>query len=224
MSAYYKTINGKHYDRAMLDVADSTVNKKKDGKISLADAKKIIGKASDAGTITETEAQTLHYIFDHYKFTKSAEEYFSNFAFLEKGKKLIPEEEKQEPDNDIFGFKEFMARYYLVLIIIALVIFLLYLYSDSLKTLFNTGRESAESVKTEQVVTQVEEPKQQEVKTVTTAGENEYIVQKEDTLFGISAKLFGDPSKWQFLYDRNKDIIEKPSMIYPGQKLRTDIK
>ena len=63
MSSYYRTINGKHYDRAMLDMADNSVNKKKDGVISLADARKIIGIASDAGKITEIEARTLNYIF-----------------------------------------------------------------------------------------------------------------------------------------------------------------
>lgn len=224
MSSYYKTINGKHYDRAMLDIADSSVNKKKDGNISLADAKKIISRASDAGSITEIEAQTLHYIFDHYNFTKKAEEYFSNFASLDRGEKATPEADKLEPDNDIFGFKEFMARYYLMFLIIALVIFLLYLYSDRLTTLFNAGKEGVETVQTEQAAKQVEEPRQLPAKVEVKAGENEYIVQEKDTLFGISGKLFGDPSKWESLYDRNRDIIEKPSIIYPGQKLKTDIR
>jgi hypothetical protein len=63
MSSYYRTINGKHYDRAMLDMADNSVNKKKDGVISLADARKKIGIASDAGKITEIRSKNIKLYF-----------------------------------------------------------------------------------------------------------------------------------------------------------------
>ncbi len=223
MSSYYRTINGKHYDRAMLEIADSSINKKRDGIISLADAKKIIGKASDAGTITEVEARTLNYIFEHYKFTKSAEEYFSNFANLEKAEHAVQDEASPAKDDDIFGFKEFMAKYYLYFLIIALIIFLLYLYSDRLMILFTKTSDISEPVRIEQVTEPVKEPVQQTDLNAVKAGENEYIVKEKDTLFDISNRLYGDSSKWKALYERNKDTIEKPAMIFPGQKLRTDI-
>ena len=223
MSSYYRTINGKHYDRAMLDMADSSVNKKRDSIISLADAKKIIGKASDAGTITEVEARTLNYIFEHYKFTKSAEDFFSNFANLEKDGHPAPEEGTPATDDDIFGFKEFMAKYYLYFLIIALIIFLLYLYSGRLMTLFTKTSDISEPVKIEQGADSAKETIPQQDTIAATAGENEYIVQQKDTLFDISSRLYGDPSKWKALYDRNKDTIEKPEFILPGQKLKTDI-
>lgn len=223
MSSYYRTINGKHYDRAMLDMADNSVNKKKDGVISLADARKIIGIASDAGKITEIEARTLNYIFDHYKFTKSAEEFFSNFANLEKNEHVLQPDETPAVDDDIFGFKEFMAKYYLYFIISALIIFLLYLYSDRLTGLFTTKPDSIEPLKVEQSTQQSGNTVQQQNNIEETAGENEYIVQGKDTLFDISSRLYGDPSKWKALYERNKDIIEKPEMIFPGQKIKTDI-
>ncbi|HOP29155.1 MAG TPA: LysM peptidoglycan-binding domain-containing protein [Spirochaetota bacterium] len=223
MSSYYRTINGKHYDRAMLDMADNSVNKKRDAIISLADARKIIGKASDAGKITEIEARTLNYIFEHYKFTKSAEDFFSNFANLEKNEHVILEEGGPAADDDIFGFKEFMAKYYLYFIIIALILFLLYLYSDRLTALFTGTAKINEPVKVEQTAEQTKETDRQQENVSVTAGENEYIVQPKDTLFDISSRLYGDPSKWKELYDRNKDIIEKPEFITPGQKLKTDI-
>ena len=223
MSSYYRTINGKHYDRAMLDMADNSVNKKKDGVISLADARKIIGIASDAGKITEIEARTLNYIFDHYKFTKSAEEFFSNFANLEKNEHVLQPDETPAVDDDIFGFKEFMAKYYLYFIISALIIFLLYLYSDRLTGLFTKKPDSIEPLKVEQSTQQSGNTVQQQNNIAETAGENEYIVQGKDTLFDISSRLYGDPSKWKALYERNKDIIEKPEMIFPGQKIKTDI-
>lgn len=223
MSSYYRTINGKHYDRAMLDMADNSVNKKKDGVISLADARKIIGIASDAGKITEIEARTLNYIFDHYKFTKSAEEFFSNFANLEKNEHVLQPDETPTVDDDIFGFKEFMAKYYLYFIISALIIFLLYLYSDRLTGLFTQKPDSIDQLKVEQPAQESGNTVQQQNNIAETAGENEYIVQGKDTLFDISSRLYGDPSKWKALYERNKDIIEKPEMIFPGQKIKTDI-
>lgn len=219
MSSYYKTINGKHYDRAMIEIADSAINKKRDGIISLTDARKIISKASDAGTITEVEARTLNYIFEHYKFTKSAEEYFSNFANLEKNEHVIPDGETPAADDDVFGFKEFMAKYYLYFIIIALIIFLIYLYSGRIITFFTKSSQVNEPA----AIEQVKEPAQQPDINTVKADENEYIVKEKDTLFDISSKLYKDPSKWKALYERNKDTIEKPSAIFPGQKLRTDI-
>ncbi len=222
MSSYYKTINGKHYDKAMLDIADDSVNKKKDGRISIADAKKIVNRASDAGKITEIEAETLNYIYEHYKFTKAAEDFFSDFAFLEKADSSTQKPQESEPDIDIFGFKEFLAKYYLLIIVIALIIFLLYLYSGRLISLFQATSTKVEPLKTEQTMTKPL-PIETEEKKVK-ADENEYIVQEHDTLIGISTKLFGDPGKWQNLYQKNRDIIKKPSVIYPGQVLKTDIK
>ncbi|HPJ34463.1 MAG TPA: LysM peptidoglycan-binding domain-containing protein [Spirochaetota bacterium] len=224
MSSYYKTIKGRHYDKAMLEEADKSVSKKKDKKISLAEAKKIVNKASDAGKITDVESQTLNYIFENYKFTKAAEEYFSNFVFLEEKEaehhKEIEEEAGHDPE-DIFGIKEFLAKYYLLIIVIALIIFLLYLYSGRISSIFSGTGENVsitEEQKGEPIVST--EPETIPV----TAGENEYIVKYRDTLYSISSQLYGEPDKWKALYEKNKDIIEKPSMIYPGQILKTDIK
>ncbi len=48
----------------------------------------------------------------------------------------------------------------------------------------------------------------------------DYVVRPGDTLSGISAKLFGNPDKWPWLYDYNKGVIgDNPNMITPGEKL-----
>ncbi|HNH11344.1 MAG TPA: OmpA family protein, partial [Leptospiraceae bacterium] len=41
--SYYRTVKGKKYDRQLLDLALESVSGKGDGRISLADAKKLIG-------------------------------------------------------------------------------------------------------------------------------------------------------------------------------------
>jgi Transglycosylase-like domain/LysM domain len=48
----------------------------------------------------------------------------------------------------------------------------------------------------------------------------DYVVRPGDTLSGISAKLFGNPDKWPWLYDYNRKAIgANPDMITPGEKL-----
>jgi flagellar basal body-associated protein FliL len=78
MSSYYKKINGKNYDRAMLDVADKSIEGKGDGRVSLTDAKAIFKKAKDGGKITDIELRTLNYILEKYKFTEPALKYIED--------------------------------------------------------------------------------------------------------------------------------------------------
>lgn len=46
-----------------------------------------------------------------------------------------------------------------------------------------------------------------------------YVVQKGDTLWGVSGRFFKDPFFWPNLWSRNP-AIGNPHYIYPGQKLR----
>ena len=43
---------------------------------------------------------------------------------------------------------------------------------------------------------------------VNNAGGNEYIIKKGDTLWKLSQKFYGDPTKSQKLYEANKNVIE----------------
>ncbi len=72
MSSYYKKIDGKSYDRAMLDIAKKSVEGRGDGRISLADARSIIKQIKDGGRITDIEKRTLSYILEKYKLTETA--------------------------------------------------------------------------------------------------------------------------------------------------------
>ena len=48
---------------------------------------------------------------------------------------------------------------------------------------------------------------------------NLYVVQKGDTLQKISDKVYGTTKKWKKIFDANRDILEDPNKIKPGQKL-----
>ena len=45
-------------------------------------------------------------------------------------------------------------------------------------------------------------------------------VQKGDTLSKIAEKYYGDPSLYKDIFEANKDVLNDPNKIFPGQKLR----
>lgn len=47
-----------------------------------------------------------------------------------------------------------------------------------------------------------------------------YEIKKGDTLSAIAKRQYGDASKWQTIYNANKDIIKNPDLIHPGQKIK----
>ena len=74
--SYYKTIDGKHYDREMLEIADEAVAGAGDGRISVEDAQKLLGAVQDANKYTDIEKATMKYIRENYKFTYAANQWF----------------------------------------------------------------------------------------------------------------------------------------------------
>jgi nucleoid-associated protein YgaU len=54
------------------------------------------------------------------------------------------------------------------------------------------------------------------------AGPNEYWVKRGEFLYKIagSADVYGDPFKWQRIYEANKGIIADPNLIYPHMVLQ----
>jgi len=217
MTSYYKTIKGKQYDKSMLELADKSVKKKKDGRISITDARKITGVAADSGKITEIEERTLNYIQDNYNFTEPALEYFKNFFTPESKKVSEKTEARVEKETTVPGIKEFLMKYYLPILILILIAILVYINFNKLGFICNQySEEKSTKIQTEKNNNISESPLQNT--------SNEYIVKEKDSLIGISQKLFGDYSMWKELYDKNRDIIKNPTIIYPGQKLNTDIK
>lgn len=51
-------------------------------------------------------------------------------------------------------------------------------------------------------------------------GFSEYTVQENDTLQKISKKFYDRYSRWQKIYDANKDVIKDPNHIKPGTTLK----
>ena len=47
-----------------------------------------------------------------------------------------------------------------------------------------------------------------------------YTVQKGDSLSKIAGATLGDVNKWRDLFEANREVIEDPDKIYPGQQIR----
>jgi nucleoid-associated protein YgaU len=53
-----------------------------------------------------------------------------------------------------------------------------------------------------------------------TGGGDSYTVQSGDTLSAIAQRHYGKASRWREIFDANRDQIEDPDLIRPGQVLR----
>lgn len=47
-----------------------------------------------------------------------------------------------------------------------------------------------------------------------------YTVKKNDSLWRIAGREYGDANKWPVIYRANQDRIKNPNLIYPGQELQ----
>lgn len=52
------------------------------------------------------------------------------------------------------------------------------------------------------------------------AGDQTYTVREGDTLSHIAEHFYGRASRWRAIHDANRDQIENPDLIHPGQVLR----
>jgi len=46
------------------------------------------------------------------------------------------------------------------------------------------------------------------------------LVEEGDTLWGISERAYGNGARYNEIFAANKEVIEDPDLIFPGQKLR----
>jgi nucleoid-associated protein YgaU len=54
----------------------------------------------------------------------------------------------------------------------------------------------------------------------TPASERTYTVRKGDSLSKIAKREYGDAQQWRRIYEANREAIENPDLIYPGQVIR----
>jgi len=47
----------------------------------------------------------------------------------------------------------------------------------------------------------------------------EYVIKSGDSLSKIAKQHYGDASKWNKIFEANKDKIKNPDLIHPGQKI-----
>ena len=47
-----------------------------------------------------------------------------------------------------------------------------------------------------------------------------YIIQSGDTLSKIAQRFYGNASAYPKIFEANREVIEDPDKIYPGQKIR----
>ncbi len=239
MSSYYKKIDGKNYDRAMLDIADKSVDGKGDGRISLADARGIIKAVKDGGKITDIEKRTLNYILEKYKLTETALKHIEKSlsenmtdnknAVIETDqadvqKKQSSEKTKRsEGNNQALSLKSnkglIIFLSILLLVILTIFIFNKYFYkkAGSENSVTENKSEIAPTGKTE-TGTAVIDRTAEKIKEKTLSG-NEYLVKDKDSLIKISEALYGDYKKWEDIYKLNNKTISRPTILYPGQIL-----
>lgn len=47
-----------------------------------------------------------------------------------------------------------------------------------------------------------------------------HVVVKGESLSKIAQRVYGDAQQWRRIFEANRDIVQNPDLIYPGQKLR----
>lgn len=73
MSSHYKQIDGKKYSAALLQLADSLVEGKGDGRISAEDAGKLFDALANDHKYTDLEKDTVSYIRENYNWTEAGD-------------------------------------------------------------------------------------------------------------------------------------------------------
>ncbi len=56
--------------------------------------------------------------------------------------------------------------------------------------------------------------------TAEVVGEQQYTVQKGDNLSKIAKNMLGDANAWKRIFEANRDVLDDPDKIFPGQTLK----
>ncbi len=265
MATYYRKIKGKNYDKDILTAAEKAVKGRGDGRISLSDAKKILGMVKDSSGYTDVEKRTMQYVRDKFDFTPESDKWFRTeirtwAAKKSTGAKTI---KKAAPKKKIAGavskpaaapFREeqyaggaavpqpskrpekpsgtmsLMMRILLGILIIAILLIIAMVVSptcrEQVKGRFcpSVAPQQEQAGVPEETLPEMKQPAAApavEQKPAVPVEEGDvYIVQVKDDLVTISEKKLGDSKRWIDIFNANRDIIQSPTLIFPGQKLK----
>lgn len=105
-------------------------------------------------------------------------------------------------------------------------------YADGTATLFGTARSHADREKAvllagnikgvEKVDDQLKVSAQTPQEEIAAAQPQSTFVtiEKGDTLSKIAKEQYGDANRWREIFEANREVIEDPDKIYPGQQIR----
>ncbi len=235
MAAYYKKIKGKRLDSHMITMADRAVKGRGDGRISLADAKKLLHAVKDSKNYTEVEKATMRHIRDKYRFSGDADKWFrsqvrswaaAKSAAAPRTAKKAPAKAREIPSRERREFPEnipaprlpaagekkgrFPKKAALLVLLLLVVAGALFYFFPGLRSLYEReGGVTAPETKAENVLSEEEALKQ-----------GFYIVKYGDTLIRIAEHLTGDYRNWKSLFEANRDVLKSPVLIFPGQRLK----
>ncbi len=101
---------------------------------------------------------------------------------------------------------------------------------DGVATLTGTAKDKAAFEKAVLIAGNVEGVKKVEASGLKTPApaaaakppaESEFVlVESGDTLWGIAERAYGNGARYTEIFEANKEVIEDPDLIFPGQKLR----
>lgn len=74
--SYYKVIDGKKYDRGLLELAEKLTEGQGDGRLSKADADQLLEAVKDGDSYTDIEKDTVKYLRENFSWTDAADEHF----------------------------------------------------------------------------------------------------------------------------------------------------
>jgi len=115
--SYYKFIEGKQYDRRMIETADAAIALHPGNFIEIFDAIAIWEAAEDGDALTDTEIRTLDYLQTQYKWTDAARSWIDRQTlsprsgeFADKITQLIRKKHKLEKTQWIIDESEILLQ------------------------------------------------------------------------------------------------------------------
>ncbi|WP_061246933.1 OmpA family protein [Leptospira noguchii] len=103
---YYITIKGRKYDRKLIQLVEEFTSGKRDGRISINDAKRLLKIVKDNNAYTDIEKHTIEYIRENYKFTEKSDEWFRSEIRKWAAKKVQEAKKKSNVESIVIDDSE----------------------------------------------------------------------------------------------------------------------